>query len=398
MTRDSRIYCPQDVLRPQRNPEGPLADLTLVFKDLYHVAGECTGAGNPAWLKSHGPAPATSPVLAALLDAGIRCVGRVQTDELAYSLNGQNIHYGTPVNPAAPERLPGGSSSGSVVAVACGDADVGLGTDTGGSIRVPASYCGVYGIRPTHGRLSADNMVPLAPSLDTPGWFCRDARTLERVGTELFGEAPATPKAGRLWLANDLLALLPVDLQTALAPALARISGRFEQVEPTELATRFGLTRLCDTFRVIQGRELWQQHGEWLRAHPDALAADIQARVNWAGTLTEAQEQQACAARLAWCEPLGQLLSAPGEWLCLPTTPDLAPRLTDTAESLATYRNRLLGFTAIAGLAGLPQVHLPLIRHQGVPFGLSLVGIAGADMELLALARQLSENGGTADV
>ena len=125
-------------------------------------------------------------------------VGRVQTDELAYSLNGCNYHYGTPVNPVTPDRLPGGSSSGSAVAVARGDADVGLGTDTGGSIRVPACYNGLYGIRPTHGRLSSEHMVPLAPRFDTPGWLCRDAETLERVGAILFGERAFNPAPARI--------------------------------------------------------------------------------------------------------------------------------------------------------------------------------------------------------
>ena len=168
----------------------PLSGLRLAVKDLFHMAGLPTSAGNPTWLATHPIPTKTASSVAALLNAGANFCGKTMTDELAYSLNGQNIHYGTPSNPVTPDRLPGGSSSGSAVAVASGLADIGLGTDTGGSIRVPASYNGLFGLRPTHGVIPSDNMVALAPSFDTVGWLTKDLTTLAKIASILLKSKP----------------------------------------------------------------------------------------------------------------------------------------------------------------------------------------------------------------
>ncbi len=386
---DHAVYCPQGPHHFNEGVAGPLQDLRLVYKDLFHVAGYCTGAGNPAWLASHAPAEATAPVLQQLLDAGIRVVGRVQTDELAYSLNGCNAHYGTPINPVAPARLPGGSSSGSAVAVARGDAEVGLGTDTGGSIRVPACYNGLFGLRPTHGRLSLAHMVPLAPRFDTPGWLCRDALTLERVGAVLFDEAPRQPGPVQLLFVPSLFARLPAALQSVLEPIRARLAKQVAGVQTWDLAPA-RVDALSETFRVLQGRELARIHGDWVAVHHGDLAPDIAARFRWACGLSAEQEAEADIQRQAWLAEMGPQLS-PGRVLCIPTTPDLAPLRQSSGDELAEFRLRLMGLTAMAGLAGLPQLHLPLAQVDGVPFGLSLIGSPGSDMLLLALARQFSK-------
>ena len=388
---DQSVYCAHGPHHFRAVASGPLADLRLVYKDLYQIAGFRTGAGNPAWLASHAPADATSPVLQQLLDAGIQVVGRVQTDELAYSLNGCNAHYGTPVNPVAPQRLPGGSSSGSAVAVARGEADVGLGTDTGGSIRIPACYNGLFGLRPTHGRLSLQHMVPLAPRFDTPGWLCRDAVSLERVGAVLFDEAPVLPAAVHLRFVEPLFARLPAAIQAALVAVKARLMATADAVSQW-LPDPARIDGLNETFRVLQGRQAAGQHQAWLSEHLSSLAPDIAARFRWACGLTAEQEAVAEAQRQVWLDELLPQL-ADGRVLCLPTTPDLAPQRDADEAELAQFRQRLLGMTAMAGLAGLPQVHLPLLTVDGVPFGLSFIGAAGQDMTLLALARRFSEGG-----
>lgn len=386
---DFSVYCPHGPHNFSVVTEGALSDLRLVYKDLYHVAGYPTGAGNPTWLNTHAPATATSPVLLKLMHAGMQVIGRVQTDELAYSLNGCNIHYGTPVNPAAPDRLPGGSSSGSAVAVARGEADVGLGTDTGGSIRVPACYNSLFGIRPTHGRLSSEHMVPLAPRFDTPGWLCRDAATLERVGALLFGEAPVKPEPVDLLWATSLFALLPEKLRSAIAPIKQQLAACAASLQEWDFdPTR--LSELNNTFRTLQGREVARTHSVWVAQHPDAFAPDIAERFQWACQLTAEAEALAEATCQQWKADLtAQLNSA---YLVIPTTPDLAPLRTASDADLADFRMKLLGLTALAGLAGLPQVHLPLVKIDGVPFGLSLIGKLGSDMQLLALARLFSES------
>src|SRR5947199_6802555 len=153
---------------------GMLDGLCFAVKDLIDVAGWKTGCGNPTWRDSHPPAMAHAVCVEQLLRAGARCVGKTICDELAFSLLGENHFYGTPLNARAPDRVPGGSSSGSASAVAAGLCDTALGTDTGGSVRVPASFCGLYGIRPTHGRIDMSGVMPQAPRTGTTRWFARD--------------------------------------------------------------------------------------------------------------------------------------------------------------------------------------------------------------------------------
>jgi amidase len=187
-------------------PEGSLAGLSFGVKDIYHIAGHRTGFGNPTWLETHPPAEETACAVQKLLDAGAEMVGKTLTDEMAYSLTGENAHYGTPVNPAAPDRVPGGSSNGSASAVAGGLVDFALGTDCGGSVRLPASYCGIMGIRPSLGRIPMDGVVPFSASFDVIGWFARDADLLERVGQVLLADDGAATEPGRLIIADDAFA------------------------------------------------------------------------------------------------------------------------------------------------------------------------------------------------
>ncbi|MEY8879705.1 MAG: amidase family protein, partial [Leptothrix sp. (in: b-proteobacteria)] len=166
-------------------PSGPLAGLRFAAKDLFDVAGQTTGAGNPTWLATHAPATRHAALVSQLLDAGASLAGKVLTDELAYSLHGDNAHHGAPINAASPERVTGGSSSGSAAAVAARLVDFALATDTGGSTRVPASYCGLWGLRTTHDLLPRDGLVALSRGFDTPNWLAHDAEVFERVGAVL---------------------------------------------------------------------------------------------------------------------------------------------------------------------------------------------------------------------
>jgi amidase len=152
-------------LQVEGSPSGPLAGLSVVVKDLFDVAGEVTAFGNPEWGRRRGKATSHAWIVQRLLDAGATITGKTTTVELAFGIEGRNIHYGTPINPAAPDRLPGGSSSGSATMVSSGRADVGIGSDTGGSVRIPASYCGLYGLRPTQGLVSLAGAAALAQAL-----------------------------------------------------------------------------------------------------------------------------------------------------------------------------------------------------------------------------------------
>ncbi|CUB03834.1 amidase [Marinomonas fungiae] len=365
--------------------ERPLAGMRLAVKDLFHMQGLPTTAGNPTWLATHDQATQTASSVSTLLNAGASFVGKTITDELAYSLNGQNIHYGTPENPITPERLPGGSSSGSAVAVSGDLADIGLGTDTGGSIRVPSSYNGLFGLRPTHGAIAMDNMVALAPSFDTVGFMTRSLAELEKVAQVLL-PTPST-KLTKTLIAKDLIS--QAEHKDALQAQLDiwQAKGRLSTEQNLEIDPVYWQTGT--TFRTLQGAEIWQTHGDWITQNDPDFAPDIASRFEWTKTISAddvAQAKTQQAKFRAWLDE--QLESAV---LIVPTTPGRAPLLTMKDNELADYRNQLLELTAIAGLCGLPQLHLPVCDMDGAPCGLSLIGPRGSDLSLLALAKDLME-------
>jgi amidase len=234
--------------------DGPLAGLTFGAKDIYDIAGHVTGCGSPDWVRTHNAAETTAPAVQALLDAGATLVGKTHTDEIAYSLMGVNAHYGTPINTKAPDRVPGGSSSGSVAATAAGLIDIGLGSDTGGSVRMPASFCGVYGIRTTHGRIDLAGVMPLAPSFDTAGWFARDAKTLARTGMAYGIDTPAEASA-RLIIAQDAMVLASTETRVALTPALTALQEIFGAAAYENIADA-PLADWREVFRVCQAAEV----------------------------------------------------------------------------------------------------------------------------------------------
>lgn len=378
---DPFIYRPDRPLVVREG--GPLSGIKLAVKDLFHVAGWPTGAGNPDWLHSHPVPEQTNSTVKHLLSLGAELTGKTHTDELAYSLNGQNIHYGTLNNPKAPGRLPGGSSSGSAVAVAAGLADIGLGTDTGGSIRVPAAYNGIYGLRPTHNAVSMDHMVPLAPSFDTTGWLINDLELCRTLTGYLIPDAPLTPADRPLAVINESRDLCSVWPQTQ--NWLEQQDIRFETVSLGIEPVLYG-----DAFRVLQGYEIWQTHGNWLLSQQPVLAADIQERLNWCAGLTSEDRNRALKIQESLKTTLKSLLE--DHLLLLPTTPAAAPLLSTSSVYLKDYRHQLICLTAIAGLCGLPQLHLPWTAVDGAPTGFSLLGGQYEEHLLCNWAQRLLES------
>lgn len=354
-----------------------LKDLRLAVKDLFAVAGHCNSAGNPDWLAAQQPAPVTAAVVKQLLQAGAELVGMTHTDELAYSLMGNNVHYGALINPAAPDRVSGGSSSGSAVAVAAGLADIGLGTDTGGSIRVPASFCGLYGMRPSHGALDMSGVTGLAPPYDTIGWMTRDLSTLQRVGDLLLPKDQGKAGFGyELWWPDDLSHQFAGELLARFQAGGLEVSLRLLSGKVREQA--------ADAFRILQGLAVEGLHGEWVRQTRPRLGEDIAARFAMAAELNGVDESRAR-------ESLKDLNSRFGtnNWIIMPTTIGAAPLIHADAAALEHARRGLLGLTALAGLSGRPQVTLPLLEDQGAPWGLSLMGPRHTDRALLDQAELL---------
>ncbi len=382
----TRAFLPYPQERVSGAADGLLSGLRFAVKDLFDVAGYPTGCGNPLMMAMRPCAPGHADAVARLLGAGAAFCGKTHTDELAWSLFGENVHYGTPRNPAAPDRLPGGSSSGSAVAVAASLVDVALGTDTGGSIRVPASFCGIWGIRPTHGRVSLCGAMPLAPGFDTCGWFARNAATLARLAPVLLeGEAVAAT-VPRLLLATDMVARTDDATQALIASVLARLPVRPEQV------TVYGETpeRLNAMFVTLQACEAYQSLGEWVRLNDPILSPSVAGRFARAATLSVADHDAAAALRMHYTDWLDARLGS-GTVLIAPVVPGEAPLLGLSGAAADGVRTGMIDLLCIAGLTGRPQVVFPIgTGPNGAPIGLSLIGERGSDEQLIAMAASLA--------
>jgi amidase len=378
-------FCSHSVVVLSGAAVGPLAGLSFAAKDLLDIAREVTGAGNPDWLASHPAATQTAPVVQKLVDAGATMVGKTHTDELSRGLFGENVHYGTPVNPKAPDCVPGGSSSGSAVAVASGAVHFALGTDTGGSVRVPASFCGLYGIRPTHGRLAFDGVLPQAPSFDTIGWLATDATLLAQIAAVLIGSSThQAPPPARLLIAQDAFALSEPATVAALTPAverLARVVGRVE----TQPFSRMPLSEWREHQSVLQSREAWVTFANWIEQTNPRLSFEVAAAfVRGARVPDDALEAADKFRRERRAEI--DALFPEATVVCLPTTPFPAPRREQPRSCMASLRARMLMLTCIAGMLGCPQISLPVAELDGRPVGLSILAAPGSDAMLLALA------------
>ena len=386
----ARAFLPYPAVSVAHAAAGPLAGLTFAVKDLFDVAGYPTGGGNPLLLAASGLKTKTAPTVQALLDAGARLVGKTHTDELAFSMNGKNAHFGTPVNGGAPDRIPGGSSSGSAAAVSNRLCDFALGTDTGGSVRAPASHCGLFGIRPTHGRVSLDGCLDLAPSFDTCGFFTRDAQTFGRIADVLFGaDAESLPAGLRLLRPTDVWALIDPAVADALAPALARIKRLLGEAQPCGAALD-SFDAMYWSFRYLQGREAWMVDGPFIERFAPPLGPGVAERFAWSKQVTDAQVVGAAHFCERFRGHLAGLLAGDGV-LAMPTMPDVAPLLAADENELEDYRNAAIRMLCISGLSGFPQVTLPMASRLGAPLGISLLGPAGSDRSLVTLAERLSE-------
>lgn len=375
--------------------DGPLSGLTVAVKDLFAVRGHPVGAGNPTWL-AHAPvADAHAAGVSTLLDAGAALAGIARTDEFAYSLTGTNAHYGTPPNPAAPDRIPGGSSSGPASAVATGQADIGLGTDTAGSIRVPASYQGLFGLRTTHGLVERTGMLALAPSFDAVGWLTRDASTLVSVTAAGLLATPRAPLT-RAVMVPAVTAVADDPVRIAFGTAVGRLKddGVLATVDTVSIEPAT-LAEWSAAFRALQGHQAWAQHGAWITAHPRTLGSDVEARFATAARI-DAQEAAEARRMVDRARAALRALLVPGTILLLPSASSIAPARDHPSGDPALERIRAatLQLTCLAGLAGGPAVSMPLACVDGAPVGISAVAAPGADRDLAELARR---SAGTAD-
>ncbi|MBT3703627.1 MAG: amidase [Alphaproteobacteria bacterium] len=388
MTEDINAFAPEGRIRVEATSSGPLDGLTFVAKDLFDVAGHVTGGGNPDWA-SHNAIPSRHAwAVQTLLDAGACLTGKTITDEVSLGILGENAFYGTPLNSAAPDRVPGGSSSGTAAAVAGGLADTGLGSDTGGSIRVPASFCGLYGIRPTHGRLNLAGMMPQAPDSDTTGWFARDANTFERVSSVLLGETINSALPTRLVIAVDTFGFADPQTREALYPLVDKIAKLTGNVVEEVMAPQ-GISVWGRTQRTLQMAQAWQTFQGWIEKTNPRVSFNVARGLLMGSMVPEVDKQWAmlmkheARARLEYLLPQGSVL-------VMPTTPFPAPPKNLPLPEQNQVREKILGLCAHGGLAGFPQVSIPGATVDGAPVGLSILAGADEDASLVALASELA--------
>jgi len=382
MQDNARAFMPYPFVAVPHAESGPLSGYTFAVKDLFDVAGYPTGGGNPHILARSGIKTTTAPPVQALLDDGARFIGKTHTSELAYSMSGLNIHYGTPRNGAAPDRIPGGSSSGSASAVSNGLCDIALGSDTGGSVRTPASYCGLYGLRPTHGRISLAGCQPLCATMDTCGFFARTPDAFSAAAACLLGQDTAQHSV-QLARHDGLFARLPDHTKALLAPVMAQMAEKWGEIDPLT-APLPEIEPTYTAFRQIQGYEAWQSQGETIEQYGLQLGPDVAERFAYGKAVTPAEFDAACQRREAfsawWDEQLGNRI------LILPTVPDIAPLLTARPEEIEVTRRISHDLLLIAVLTRRPQVNIPVATHNGAPLGISLLGPRGSDRLLVDLA------------
>jgi amidase len=387
MTDDVGAFVPGPRLRIEGRAGGPLAGLSFAAKDLFDVAGVPTSGGNHDWPTGRALPTRHAWAVQTLLDAGATLIGKTVTDEISLGILGENAFDGTPVNVRALGRVPGGSSSGSAAAVAAGLCDTALGTDTGGSVRVPASFCGLLGIRPTHGRIDLTGMLPQAPTSDTTGWFARDATTFAKVSSVMLGEEIPSALPTRLIVAVDAFGFADTNVAVALQPVVAKLAGLLGDRREEVMAPP-GLSVWARAQRTLQPHEAWQTFRTWLDEGNPRMAFSV-ARGLVAGSMIPESERawaslmrQEARARMAYLLP-------PGTILCLPTTPFPAPLRGQKLSVLDPLRDRITCLCAQGGLAGHPQVSLPGAMVDGLPVGLSIIGPRGSDATLVAVARAL---------
>jgi amidase len=391
------FFVPHDLQGPVRGAQtGPLAGLTVVIKDMYDIAGSRTGGGDPEWLAEQKPATRNAVVTEQILAAGAIITGKTICDEFFYSVMGVNAHYGTPRNLRAPGRLPGGSSSGSAAACGADACDFAIGSDTGGSVRIPASFNGLYGLRPTHGRIDLTGAMAMAPSFDVGGWFANAPGIFQRAGTVLLRGDRITAPVRHLLLAGDAFAQADAAVANLGREFLKRAASVLPQTTEMVVAPG-GFDEWREAFRIVQAKEVWETFGAFITRAKPKLGPGIRERMEFASTVTD---HQADTARKIIFSARAQLraLVPPGTIMALPTSPSISPSVYTSGEEVESFRVRVMRLTCIAGLAGLPQMTLPAGTVSGCPAGLSLIGWPGGDEVLLDLAISLARHCGIVGV
>ena len=390
------FFVPHDIAGPIKGPAGgPLTGLTAVVKDMYDIAGTRTGGGSPEWLAEQKPAEQHAAVIEKILAAGATITGKAICEELFYSIMGINAHYGMPTNVRAPGRVPGGSSSGSAAACGAGVCDFALGSDTAGSVRIPASFNGLYGLRPTHGRIDLTGAMAMSPTFDTAGWFANGPGVFRSVGEVLLDGARVDGVPETLIVATDSFEQADRGVAQLGHTFLQRAADLLPTPHDAVIAAN-GFDAWREALRILQASQVWASFGEFVERANPKFGPGIKERIAFASTVSDSQAQEAreivdeAGAEIRKLVPVGTLVA-------LPSAPSIAPKAENPDEAeMDVFRTSVMRLTCVAGLGGLPQVSIPAGTVSGCPAGLSLIGWAGGDEALLDLSVQLANHCGLA--
>lgn len=377
--------------------KGLLDGLRFTVKDNIDLAGYRTSYGSPAWRDAH-PAPVHNALCVdQLLGAGARCVGKVVADEFTYSLDGESFYFGTPRNAKAPDRVPGGSSSGSAASVGNGFADFSLCTDAGGSVRVPASLCGLWGMRPSLHRISEAGVLPFQPSVSTVGVLADRIEVLDAAMRVLLSAAAtSTPVPRRIFVLQDALEIADAAVQDQVSSALDRIADNtsvvLEWVRFSEIVGAQYALNACNLegLRDLQTAEFQSTVGNWIEVCKPELGFTFSQAYGNVRTF----DRIAALDNIARCERFFTQINAffaPDTVVCFPTTPKIAPvrGSLNTLEAVMDFYDPTMTITAFSGVARLPEISAPLLTVDGCPVGLSFVAGHYRDEFLLNAVREL---------
>ena len=358
---------------------GPLSDLTFVVKDMCEIKGFKSSCGNPDFYEKCLPADDFAPFLKNILNKGATLKGITICDEFFYSLIGENGHYGTPANLNAPGCVPGGSSSGSAAALTTDLYDFSIGSDTGGSVRVPASFCGLLGIRPTHNRINTKGVYPMAPTFDTIGWFAKDVNTFKKVGFSILNQDDKTKTSFKDFvIAEDILELADLDIINLFNNY---INNSFPEIKKIRLS-KHNKDVIADNFRILQGGEIVENVIPWILKNKPKISPEINNRIEMAIKITKDEINQAVKFRENLKKEI-ELTLPEGLIALFPTTPFSSPKCGQSDEQLSSYRKKLMEFTSIAGMTSRPQISIPKFKDNTGPIGISLLGWRYSDEVLL---------------
>jgi len=369
--------------------KGPLSGLVFAAKDVFMVKGSTYSNGHPLWLKTHGPDSYTAISILKLLDAGADLVGKTVCDELCFSISGENWNYGAPLNPHDIRCFTGGSSSGSGAATAGGLVDFATGSDCLGSVRVPAAYNGLLGMRPTYKRVDNDGEAPYCESMDVLGYVAADPDVFRRVSIVLLGEDKQTTKFKQLYIATDCFDSVDIDIKEALMPAVDFLKNKFESFQEVVVAKE-GLSKWVEIFRIFQGYEVNESYGGWIDKFKPRLSRGPKERLEWVRTITREQYLEAKKQREQIIDYFKSFLPKDAV-LVLPTVASVAPLRTETLENINRIRAQSSSLLCISPLTNTAQVTVPMIKHDGVPLGLTLISCEDSDLQLVMLAADCVE-------